>query len=55
MTSRLQAPERQQVQPATAMLSRELAQVTDFAALLAIAIREVGKAAQAEVALSMPD
>jgi two-component system sensor histidine kinase KdpD len=37
------------------LLTRELAQATDFADLLAIVIREVGKAAQADVALSMPD
>ena len=57
MTSRLQDPKRPQVQHARAMYSfnRELAQVTDFADLLAIVIREVGKAAQADVALSMPD
>jgi len=56
MTSRLRDPERQQLQYAAAMYSfnRELAQVTDFADLLAIVIREVGKAAQADVALSMP-
>ncbi|HLH53147.1 MAG TPA: sensor histidine kinase KdpD [Verrucomicrobiae bacterium] len=52
-----QAAERRREQHATAMylLTRELAQATDFADLLAISIREVGKAAQAEVALSMPD
>ena len=57
MMSRLQASERQQVQDDTAIhsLNRELAHVTDFADLLAIVIREVGKAAQADVALSMPD
>jgi two-component system sensor histidine kinase KdpD len=37
------------------LFTRELAQATDLADLLAIVIREVGKAAQAEVALSMPD
>lgn len=52
-----QAAERRREQHATAMylLTRELAQATDFADLLAIIIREVGKAAQAEVALSLPD
>lgn len=52
-----QAAERRREQHATAMylLTRELAQATDFADLLAIVIREVGKAAQADVALSMPD
>ena len=56
MTSGLRDPERRRVQHATAMclLTRELAQVSDFADLLAIVIREVGKAAQADVALSMP-
>ena len=52
-----QAAERRREQHATAMylLTRELAQATDFADLLAISIREVGKAARADVALSMPD
>ncbi len=52
-----QDAERRREQHATAMylLTRELAQATDFADLLAIVIREVGKAAQASVALSMPD
>jgi two-component system sensor histidine kinase KdpD len=52
-----QAAERRREQHATAMylLTRELAQATDFADLLAIIIREVGKAAQADVALSLPD
>jgi len=52
-----QAAERRREQRATAlyMLTRELAQATDFADLLAIVIREVGKAAQAEVALSLPE
>ncbi len=51
-----QAAERRREQHATAMylLTRELAQATDFADLLAVIIREVGKAAQADVALSMP-
>ncbi len=51
-----QAAERRREQHATALylLTRELAQATDFADLLAIIIREVGKAAQAEVALSLP-
>jgi two-component system sensor histidine kinase KdpD len=52
-----QAAERRREQRATAMylLTRELAQASDFADLLAIIIREVGKAAQAEVALSLPE
>jgi two-component system sensor histidine kinase KdpD len=52
-----QAAERRREQRATALylLTRELAQATDFADLLAIIIREVGKAAQAEVALSLPE
>jgi two-component system sensor histidine kinase KdpD len=52
-----QAAERQREQRATAlyMLTRELAQATDFADLLAIVIREVGKAAPADVALSLPE
>lgn len=52
-----QAAERRREQHSTALylLTRELAQATDFADLLAIVIREVGKAADAEVALSMPD
>jgi two-component system sensor histidine kinase KdpD len=52
-----QDAERRREQHATAMylLTRELAQATDFADLLAIVIREVGKAALADVALSMPD
>lgn len=59
LTARLreqQAAERQREQRATAlyMLTRELAQASDFADLLAIIIREVGKAAQAEVGLSLP-
>ena len=50
-----QAAERRREQRATALylLTRELAQASDFADLLAIIIREVGKAAQAEVALSL--
>lgn len=60
LTARLraqQAAERRREQHATAMylLTRELAQATDFADLLAIVIREVGRATRAEVALSMPD
>ena len=52
-----QAAERRREQRATAlyMLTRELAQASDFADLLAIVIREVGRAAQAEVALSLPE
>ena len=60
LTARLraqQAAERRREQRATALylLTRELAQASDFADLLAIVIREVGKAAQAEVALSLPE
>jgi two-component system sensor histidine kinase KdpD len=52
-----QAAERRREQRATTLylLTRELAQATDFADLLAVIIREVGKAAQAEVALSLPE
>lgn len=52
-----QAAERRREQHATAMylMTRELAQATDFADLLAVIIREVGKAAQADVALSMSE
>jgi two-component system sensor histidine kinase KdpD len=52
-----QAAERRREYRATAlyMLTRELAQASDFADLLAIVIREVGKAAHAEVALSLPE
>lgn len=51
-----QAAERRREQRATALylLTRELAQASDFADLLAIVIREVGKAAQADVALVLP-
>jgi two-component system sensor histidine kinase KdpD len=51
-----QAAERRREERATAlyMLTRELAQASDFADLLAIIIREAGKAAHAEVALSLP-
>jgi two-component system sensor histidine kinase KdpD len=60
LTARLraqQAAERRREQHATAMylLTRELAQATDFADLLAIIIREVGKVTQADVALSLPE
>jgi len=57
MMFRLQDSQGQRVEHATAMylLNRELARAADFADLLAIVIREVGKAAQADVALSMPD
>ena len=49
-----QEAERRREQRATAMylLTRELAQASDFADLLAIIIREVGKAANADVANS---
>jgi two-component system sensor histidine kinase KdpD len=52
-----QAAERRREQRATNLylLTRELVQATDFADLLAVIIREVGKAAQAEVALSLPE
>jgi two-component system, OmpR family, sensor histidine kinase KdpD len=52
-----QAAERRREQHATAMylLTRELAQATDFPDLLAIIIREVARTTQAEVALSLPD
>jgi two-component system sensor histidine kinase KdpD len=52
-----QAAERRREQRATALylLTRELAQASDFADLLAIVIREVGKAAEAEVGLSLPE
>jgi two-component system sensor histidine kinase KdpD len=52
-----EAAERRREQHATALylLTRELAQATDFADLLAIVIREVGKASQVDVALSLPE
>jgi two-component system sensor histidine kinase KdpD len=52
-----EAAERRREQRATALylLTRELAQASDFADLLAIVIREVGKAAEAEVGLSLPE
>ena len=52
-----QAAERRREERATAMylLTRELAQASDFADLLAIVIREVAKAVPAEVALSLPE
>jgi two-component system sensor histidine kinase KdpD len=52
-----QAAERRREYRATALyfLTRELAQASDFADLLAIVIREVGKATRAEVALSLPE
>jgi two-component system sensor histidine kinase KdpD len=52
-----QAAERRREQRATALylLTRELAQASDFADLLAVINREVGKATQAEVALSLPE
>ena len=50
-----QAAERRREQRATALylLTRELAQASDFADLLAIIIREVRKATQADVSLSL--
>ena len=52
-----QAAERRREQRATALylLTRELAQASDFADLLAIIIREVGKTIRAEVALSLAE
>ncbi len=52
-----QEAERRREQRATALylLTRELAQATDFADLLAVIVREVGKAARADVALSLPE
>jgi two-component system sensor histidine kinase KdpD len=52
-----EAAERRREQHATAMflLTRELAQATDFVDLLAIIVREVGKAFQGDVALSLPE
>ena len=52
-----QAAERRREQRATALylLTRELAQASDFADLLAIVIREVGTTFQAQVALSVPE
>jgi two-component system sensor histidine kinase KdpD len=52
-----QEAERRREQRATALylLTRELAQATDWADLLAVVIREVGKSAEAEVGLSLPD
>ncbi len=52
-----QAAERRREQRATALylLTRELAQASDFADLLAIIIREVSKSTQAEAALSLPE
>src|SRR6202035_1513145 len=51
-----EAAERRREQHATALylLTRELAQATDFADLLAIIIREVGRSFHAEVALLLP-
>ena len=52
-----QEAERRREQRATAMylLTRELAQATDFADLLAIIIREVGRSFRADVALLLPE
>jgi two-component system sensor histidine kinase KdpD len=52
-----QEAERSREQRATALylLTRELAQASDYADLLAIVIREVGRASQAEVAMLLPD
>jgi two-component system sensor histidine kinase KdpD len=52
-----QGAERRREQRATALylLTRELAQASDFADLLAIIIREVGNSTHAEAALSLPE
>jgi len=52
-----QAAERRREEHATSMylFTRELAQATDFADLLAIIIREVGRAIHADTALSLPE
>ncbi len=52
-----QGAERSREQRATTLylLTRELAQASDFADLLAIVLREVGKATQAKLALLLPD
>ncbi|MCX6927801.1 MAG: DUF4118 domain-containing protein, partial [Verrucomicrobia bacterium] len=52
-----QKAERRREERATALylLTRELANASDFADLLAIVVREVTKAFQAEVALSLPE
>jgi two-component system sensor histidine kinase KdpD len=52
-----QTAERRREYRATALylLTRELANATDFTDLLAIIIREVGKTFQAEVAINLPD
>jgi two-component system sensor histidine kinase KdpD len=60
LTTRLRAQqeaERRREQRATALylLTRELGKATDFADLLAIVIREVGKNFDCDVALSLPD
>jgi two-component system sensor histidine kinase KdpD len=60
LTARLRAQqdaERQREQRATALylLTRELAESTDLAQLLAVVINQVGRSFNAEVALSLPD
>lgn len=60
LTTRLRAQqtaERRREERATALylLTRELAKASDLADLLAITIREVGRAFQADVALSLPE
>jgi two-component system sensor histidine kinase KdpD len=52
-----QAAERRREEHATALylLTRELAQASDYADLLAIVIRELAKATRAPIALSLPD
>jgi two-component system, OmpR family, sensor histidine kinase KdpD len=52
-----QAAERRREQRATALylLTRELANASDFADLLAIVVREVGKVTHADVAVSLPE
>ncbi len=60
LTARLRAQqtaERRREQRATALylLTRELSRATGFPDLLAIAVREVGKTFEADVAISLPD
>lgn len=52
-----QAAERRREQRATALylLTRELANASDFPDLLAIVVREVGKVTNADVAISLPE
>ena len=60
LTARIRAQqtaERQREQRATSLylLTRDLAEAPDLAELLAVVIRQVGRAFRAEVALSLPD